>query len=420
MAAWQGWRRAVMAAAFAVLAGPALACSCSVSASPDMLALGAPVAFRGRVIAVEALDRGSEPRQRATVEITSLWKGELPARVDVLAGGPGSLCGVRLSPGDERSFFPGEARGGGLQVSQCGMWAARQAEPALSRLGDELAAADAAIAAAPGATAPQLRRAGVLRRWRDHERALAAYRIVAAEAPDLAAAQLGIAHVLIAQGRTAEALAVLEQARFGQQPGVPGLVALARAAMGDFRDLAWADFREADLSNVDLSGQALRGADFSGAYLSRVRFERSDLRGARFEGTRFALAYMQHADLRGARFIAPLGFPDTSGANLREARLERIHVPEGWEFRDVDMRGATLLESRLRGVRFIGSNLERARLTTVHVAEVGFIRTRLEGAVLRDVTFSLVSLSEGSGTAARMLAGPQDLPGVRLINVRFE
>ena len=411
-----------MAAAFAVLAGPALACSCSVNASPDMLVLGTPVAFRGRVIAVEALDRGPEPRQRATVEVIRLWKGELPTRVEVLAGGSGSLCGVRLSPGDERSFFPGEAREGGLQVNLCRMWAAREAEPALSRLGDELAAADAAVAGAPGAAAPQLRRAGVLRRWRDHERALAAYRTVAAEAPDLVAAQLGIAHVLIAQGRAPEALAVLDQtqARLGQQPGVPGLVALARAAMGDFRDLARADFREADLSGVDFSGQALQGADFSGAYLNRVRFERSDLRGARFDGTRFASAQMQHADLRGTRFIAPLGFPDTSGADLRDARLERIHVPEGRQFRDVDMRGATLLESRLREVHFIGANLERARLTTVHFAEVGFIRTRLEGAVLRDVTFSRVSLSEGAGTASRMLAGPQDLPGVRLINVRFE
>ncbi|WP_188971014.1 pentapeptide repeat-containing protein [Neoroseomonas lacus] len=422
VASRRGWCSAAIAAILVLMAGPAFACSCSSGGNPDMLVLGAPLAFRGRVVAVEALDNTQAPRQRATVEVTQLWKGDLPARVELSAGGSDSLCGVHLSVGDERAFFPGRFREGGLGISQCSMWAAREAEPALSRLGEQLSAADAAVRANPDAMAPLLRRAEALRRWRDHDRALTAYQAVVAAAPDLVSGQTGMARVLLGQGRAAEAVTVLERAkaRLGAHPELLGTIALAHAAMGDFQDLSQADFRDADLSNIDLSRQVLRGADFSGTYLSRVRLEQSDLRGARFEGTRFAGVDMQRADLRGASFIASLGFPYVLGADLREARLERIDVPEGFSFRDVDMRGATLLESQFRSVDFVGVNLRGARLTTVHMRRGDFVWSSLDGAVLRNVTFSAVYMTEAPPVPRRLLSAPSDLPGVRLIDVRFE
>nr|WP_255568932.1 pentapeptide repeat-containing protein [Neoroseomonas alba] len=275
---------------------------------------------------------------------------------------------------------------------------------------------------APGAVGPLLRRAGVLRRWRDHDRAAVAYRSIVAAAPDLAAAQAGLAQVMIAQGQAPEAMALLvqAQARLGPQADIRGVLALARVVTGDLRDLGQADFREADLPQLDLSRQVLRGADFSRAFLGSVRLEQSDLRGARFDGTRFYAVDLRRADLRGAQFVAPLGFPRVEGADLREARLERIDLPEDWSLRDIDMRGATLLESRFRAVSFVAVDLRGARLTTIHMRRGGFVASRLDGAVLRDVTFSRVDMTAASGVPPRILAAPGDLPGVRLINVRFE
>jgi uncharacterized protein YjbI with pentapeptide repeats len=167
---------------------------------------------------------------------------------------------------------------------------------------------------------------------------------------------------------------------------------------------------------VDLSRQQLRGADFSGAYLNGVRFWQSDLRGARFDGTRFSSVHMQRSDLRGAQFVAPLGFPVLDGADLQNARLERIDWQGSWRLSDIDMRGASIVESRFRGVDFVNINLSGARLTTVYMEGGTLSGSRLDGAVLRDVTFSRMGVARFD----RFLANPRDLPGARLTNVRFQ
>lgn len=416
---WQGWRSALVALMLAVPSGPALACGCSLGGRADLLVMEAGLAFRGRVISVQMLGRQQEPLQHATVDVLQVWKGDLPARVALRASGPAPMCGDDFQPNEEFVIFANRLANGDLVTRSCLINAAQNAGTALARLGEQLAAADAAVQAAPGALGPLLARAGVLRYWRDYERALPAYRDLAAVAPDLISAQVGIARVLMASaGRSRDAILLLEQTRerLGDHPEIASAIGLARVRLGDLREVARVDFREADLTNVDLSRQQLRGADFSGAYLNGVRFWRSDLRGARFDGTRFSSVHMPRSDLRGARFVAPLGFPVLDGSDLRNARLERIEWQGSWQLSDIDMRGASIVESRFRGIDFVNINLGGARLTTVYMEGGTLSGSRLDGAVLRDVTFSRMGVARFD----RFLANPRDLPGARLTNVRFQ
>jgi hypothetical protein len=320
------WIVALATAAIALMSSPASACICSPGGDPQILVLNTAIAFRGRVVSVQDVTRGVATDQRATLEVDQVLKGDLPPVVEFQdLGGPG--CRASLTAGETGVFFGNrsdlEGTSGLLFADMCTLAFARLAGPALDRLEADFADAEAAIRVAPGAMAPLLGRAETLRRWRDHERALLAYRALAEAAPDLIAAQVGIARTLIAQRRAEDAMAVLEAARLrlGTHPDILAATALARVAMGDFQTLAQTDFRNADLSNVDLSGQSLRGADFSGAYLRSVDLGRSDLRYARFIGTRFHWVDMRQADLRGARLVAPIGIPSIAGADLRGARL---------------------------------------------------------------------------------------------------
>ena len=415
------WRMVLIAMAFGFAANPAAACFCTMMGGPELTVMSTPIAFRGRVVNIETAGVNGLRPQRVIMEVDRVWKGDLARRIEFAAGGPTS-CDVRFTLGAEGAYFAIRRSDGGLAIGSCQAYFPSLVGTELDRLHAEVAAADAAILAAPGASAPLLARADVLRRWRDHERALLAYRAAADAAPDLVTAQVGIGRSLIAQRRAEEALVSLEEARLrlGAHPDILAAIDLARVASGDLRNVSRTDFRGADLTRVDLSRQALRGADFSGAYLDHVRFEQSDLQGARFVGTRFFWSGMPRADLRRARFVAPAGFPDITGADLRGAWMERIELPEYWGLRDIDMRGATVLESRFRGVQFVNVKLAGARLTTIHMTLVQLIGTDFEGAVLRDVTFAHVGLFERGASVGRSLATTRDLPGARLINVRFE
>ncbi|MBR0661228.1 pentapeptide repeat-containing protein [Neoroseomonas oryzicola] len=389
---------------------------------PELAVMERDLVFRGRVVAVEENDDGAAPRtQRTTFEVLQVWKGALPDRVVVRTNVDSASCGTTFSVGDEETVF-GSRHRGEIGTGYCSRWHATSASPVLHRLGEQLSAADDAVRAAPGTVAPVLARARLLRFWRDHERALTAYREIVDTFPDLADPQVGMARVLTAQGRPDEALALLEgaRARLGPHPDILAAMGVARVAVGDLSDLQRVDFREADLSGLNLSGHDLRGADFSGAYLARVSLTSSDLRGARFEDTRFNSVNMSGVDLRGSRFVGSTGFPAVRRADLRDAHLERIAFPRGVSFREADMTGATIMESRLVEPLFGDTRLAHARLTTVYIRGASIVNPNFAGATLRDVTFA-------GGAVYRTATGSQgsplrveDLAGAHLTNVRIE
>jgi hypothetical protein len=422
-------RLATLAALFALSAilvaswSPgAWACSCAPPGAAEFEFYRAPLAFRGRVASVENLEQRPEPRQVATVDVLETWKGDVSGQVAIHAGGPSSACGASLRAGEVHIFLLYPHPTGRLSINGCELGAGRRVEPQLTRFSQELEAADAAIQAAPGALAPLLARARLLRYWRVHDRALAAYRDIAARAPEIAESYAGMARVLAAQGRGAEAAAVLDEARarLGARPELLAVAAIARINAGDLTDLENVDFRDADLTGVDLSGRDLHGADFSGAFLSRVRLNGNNLRGARFDGTRFAGASMERADLRDSTFTASIGFPEIRGADLRRARLERVRFPPFQSFRDANLEGATVIESRLVGPLFGDTRLAGARLVSLLVIEAYIVNPRFERTEFRDVTFRDARVFR-TGTDFRGLPLTlDDLRGARLINVRIE
>jgi uncharacterized protein YjbI with pentapeptide repeats len=242
---------------------------------------------------------------------------------------------------------------------------------------------------------------------------------VAALAPDLTEPVTGIAHVLIAQRRPQDALAVLAEAegRLGPHREFSAARSVARLALGEHEDLQRLDLRGADLSGIDLSRRDLRGVDFSGTFLASVDLRQSDLRGTRFVGTRFDQVRMERANLEGATFTATIGFPKVEGANLSRARLDRIVLRRHLSLVDVDLEGANIVESRFRDVILQGTRMRGANLSTVYVQGGLVVAPDFAGATLRNVT--LVGVALDSWVGGRPLQA-QDLLGARLINVRFE
>lgn len=400
----------------------AQACSCGSGGLPELSVLRAPLVFRGYVASVENLDQEREPRQLATVDVTQTWKGNLPRQVTIHAGGPNGLCGASLHAGDAHVFLIYPRPNGEFSTSICGLAAARGVEPVLAGFSQALDAADADVQAAPGVIPPMLARARLLRRWRDHERALAAYREIASLAPDLVEPQTGIARVLSAQGRTADALAVLDEARarLGPLPEILAVTRVVRVSAGDLTDVTNVDFRGAELVGIDLSQRDLAGANFADAYLERVKLDGSNLREARFEGTRFFGIAMRSSDLRDTRFVGTVGFPAVEGADLRGARMERVTFYAGQSFQNSNMEGATIRESRLVGPAFSNTRLTGAEFTMVRISRAFILNPQFDGATLRDVTFSGSEVYRTETGSQGAPLRPKDLQGARLINVRID
>lgn len=77
-------------------------------------------------------------------------------------------------------------------------------------------------------------------------------------------------------------------------------------------DLSYADFRNANFNNADLSGIKLNSINFQGANLESVNFNNSKLIGCDFRGANLSCAKFYNTDLRGANFC---------GSNLQNTDL---------------------------------------------------------------------------------------------------
>jgi uncharacterized protein YjbI with pentapeptide repeats len=107
-------------------------------------------------------------------------------------------------------------------------------------------------------------------------------------------------------------------------------------------DLSGANLMNSRLQGADLSGARLVRADLSGANASYAQFDSADLRGADFRG----------ADLRHASFkSSDLSSADFRGANLDFASFESSNVT-GADFRGADIRVGMSSD----GSRFFNSN----------------------------------------------------------------
>lgn len=115
-------------------------------------------------------------------------------------------------------------------------------------------------------------------------------------------------------------------------------------------ELAFAELRISNLSDIDL-----RWANLCNAILSGSNFSKADLGKADLSGATLTNAYLNGADLTEANLKgASLAMADLSGASLRFADLT-----------DADLSGADLREVDLTGAIFNGTKLQSARRLTV-------------------------------------------------------
>ena len=110
--------------------------------------------------------------------------------------------------------------------------------------------------------------------------------------------------------------------------------------VGNFsnRCLTWADFRNADLSNVDLNGSTLQMADFRGANLYNANLSKGNL---------------LHSIFRGA--------------NLRDANMRGADVVQS------DLSNASLINTDLRGAYLIDVIVDSTSIPSISIEHKGFL-----------------------------------------------
>jgi uncharacterized protein YjbI with pentapeptide repeats len=116
-------------------------------------------------------------------------------------------------------------------------------------------------------------------------------------------------------------------------------------------DLAWADFRAAQLwkslakgklKDAQMQGAFLKDAQFQGAQLNAAALQGTDLTGARLQAADLSYAQLRGASLRGAQLQgANLSHADLQGADLRGAQLQGA-VLDGTKLQGADLTGAQL------------------------------------------------------------------------------
>lgn len=112
--------------------------------------------------------------------------------------------------------------------------------------------------------------------------------------------------------------------------------------------LPYSDFRNKDLSEVDLRMAKLCGSDFRGADLTKACLLEADLTDCDFKG-----AILDHADFRHAQ----LKYADISFANMWYSDV--LHA---------DFRWVRCLETHMTGINFRGTRIDNMDLIHVDIA----------------------------------------------------
>ena len=105
---WLRSLSAAAAAAAALTAGPALACSCAPFRSPAEHLAGADLVFKGRVLR----SSGDQGRAVTTFRVDEVLKGRTGQEVDVRHAVSSAACGVKFARGGSRLVFAYRGRGG--------------------------------------------------------------------------------------------------------------------------------------------------------------------------------------------------------------------------------------------------------------------------------------------------------------------
>jgi uncharacterized protein YjbI with pentapeptide repeats len=128
-----------------------------------------------------------------------------------------------------------------------------------------------------------------------------------------------------------------------------------------------ADFTEADLSGVRLTGAYLWKANFTGAHLENANFFQADLSDANLSGAFLSKSYLSGAEFRNTNL---------SEADLREANLYCANLQNA-DLRGTNLTGANLAKTDLSFANFTGAELEGADMKHAVLAYTIFGDTNL-------------------------------------------
>ena len=220
--------------------------------------------------------------------------------------------------------------------------------------------------------------------------------------------------------------------RFRQDnPHAPILLRRADLKNADLSDLnlTGADLREAELGAANLSGSILRnaklcdsvlvgavltstdatGASFAGAFLDNARFQ-----GATLTKCKFDRARMLDASFRGVTALgislrgADLTEADLSSANISHSDLTHARLRHA-KLRDVEAAGACFVSASLIGSDCSGSDFRAASFVDAHLAHAKCTYSNYSSADLSRVDLECASLQaanlDGSNLSGATLTG---------------
>jgi len=139
----------------------------------------------------------------------------------------------------------------------------------------------------------------------------------------------------------------------------------------------WADFRDAELINVDFSGAVLDRANFAGANLIGATITNALISGANFRA-----AMLSSADFSGSTMKSGTNF---SEAMLTLADFIGANVAYG-DFSNANLTFADFTDASLNYANFGGANLKSADFT-----DASFNQTNFTGAIIDSVKGDLPS-----------------------------
>lgn len=231
----------------------------------------------------------------------------------------------------------------------------------------------------PDSTAALLARAAFLERWEDKD-AVQAYANLAARAPDLLAAHLGMARTLFRARRIADTKEPLARAEAlaPTDPETTRLNLQLRLYMGETAVLNSArDVRGLVIPRLDWPGRDLRNRSLAGAEIGHLVLAGSDLRGADLQGLSSSSASLGTVRLDGAR-VAGVRLP---GATLIGASLRRVTGPDA-SFLHANLTGAALDGASLPGADLRGAKLINVSFGTERLVGANLVKSDLAGADL--------------------------------------
>ncbi|MEQ9519653.1 MAG: pentapeptide repeat-containing protein [Parvibaculum sp.] len=168
-------------------------------------------------------------------------------------------------------------------------------------------------------------------------------------------------------------------------------------------DLAQRDFRDADISNLSLTGRDFSGAhleranatgtDFSDSIFEKVHLaqfvaENANLSRAKFSTVAFTRVNLRGSDLRDVEFGGShFSQTDFTRADIRGANFSKCHLNDGTTFancivnEETNFEGAVILRSLSREPAFANYKFERGKLVRLNLDNIAAHDSQPSGVI---------------------------------------